>query len=111
MLTSIPKVGDLVLLIDRNEGWRMKSELKLSPVEKVGSKYLTISHYGRLKQFPFTGIRDNYELWDSQEAYERHLQRDRNITRIKKAVSVYGFGDGLSDEDLEQIINLIEVKR
>ena len=30
--------------------------------------------------------------------------------KSKKAVSVYSFGDGLSDEDLEQIIKLIEVK-
>lgn len=110
MLTNIPKVGDHVLLIARNENYRMKSELRLLPVEKIGSKYLTVSHYGRLKQFPFTGIKDNYELWDSVEAYDLHLQRDRHITKIKKAVSAYSFGDGLSDEDLEQICKLIEVK-
>lgn len=110
MLTSIPKVGDRVLLIDRNDNRRQRDEPKLLPVDKVGSKYLTITQHGRPKQFPFTGIRDNYELWDSQEAYDRHLQRDRHITKIKKAVSVYNFGDGLSDEDLEQICKLIEAK-
>lgn len=85
MLKNIPKVGDRVLLIDRNDNRRQRDEPKLLPVDKVGSKYLTITQYGRPKQFPFTGIRDNYELWDSQEAYDRHLQRDRNITKIKKS--------------------------
>jgi hypothetical protein len=111
MLTKSVSKGDRVLLVDRNDNRRQRVEPKLLPVEKVGLKYLTISQYGRPKQFPFTGIRDNYELWDSQEAYDRHLQRDRNITKIKKAVSAYSFGDGLSDEDFEQIIKLIEVNQ
>ena len=95
MLTVKPQVGDRVLLIDLNDNRRRRDEPKLLPVEKVGSKYLTISQYGRPKQFPFTGIRDNYELWDSQEAYDRHLQRDRLISKIKKSNSVLGFWQGI----------------
>lgn len=111
MLTNIPKVGDRVLLIDRNDNRRQRDEPKLLPVDKVGSKYLTITQYGRPKQFPFTGIRDNYELWDSQEAYDRHLQRDRLISKIKKATQSWDFGKELAIEKLEAIAELIEVKQ
>lgn len=83
MLTTTPKVGDRVLLVDRNDNRRQRGEPKLLSVDKVGTKYLTISQHGRPNQFPFTGIRDNYELWDSQEAYDRQkLSQGRNRMAI-----------------------------
>lgn len=108
MLTNIPKVGDRVLVVQKHgKGDR---RIDFFPIEKVGRQYLTISIYRPIK-FGFDGQNADYEMWESQEAYEASLQRNRNITKIKKTVSAYGFGDGLSDEDLEMICKLIEVKK
>ncbi len=109
MLTTTPQVGDHVYAVyTRDYSSRTARPKKLLPVDKVGTKYLWVN--GR--KFEFNGKGNTgYELFDSEEAYDRHLQRNRNITKMKNTVSAYGFGDGLSDEDLEQIIRLIEVKR
>ncbi len=111
MLTTTPKVGDHVYAVyTRDYSSRTARPKKLLPVDKVGTKYLWVD--GNKFEFNGRGGSGNtgYELFDSEEAYNRHLQRNRNITRIKKAVSAWGFGDGLSDEGVEQIIRLIEVK-
>ena len=50
-------------------------------------------------------------MFESLEAYEKLLQRDRNITKIKREVELWSFGGGLSDETLEQILELIEGKQ
>ena len=39
MLTKIPEVGDIVLLIDRNDNRRMRDEPKLLSVGEVVSRY------------------------------------------------------------------------
>lgn len=108
MLTKIPKVGDRVLVVETKT--HRDTTPQTVPVEKVGKKYL----YVLGEKFDLTGKHVHsfacYSLWDSQEAYDRHFQRRRNITRIKDIVSKWDFGNGLSDEDLEQIANLMEVK-
>ena len=112
MLTIKPQVGDRVLVVyTKDYSSRTSRPKELLPVEKVGTKYLWVN--GDKFEFNGKGGSGNtgYELFDSEEAYSRHLQRDRNISKIKKAVSAYSFGDGLSDEDLEQIIKLIEVNK
>lgn len=106
MLTNIPKVGDRIV-IDYNSS-RLHPKYEVVKIEKVGNKYLYVDRY----RFHLNGKGESvsgYELFDSVEAWEKSKQRDRNISKIKKAVSAWGFGDGLSDEDLEQICKLIEV--
>lgn len=112
MLTNIPKVGDRVVIDFNNTRTHPKHEEVV--IKKIGRKYLYVD--GTYKDYGFHlngkgATISGYELFDSVEAWEKSKQRDRNITKIKKAVSAYGFGDGLSDEDLEMICKLIEVKK
>ena len=109
MLTTTPKQGDRVLVV---QNWSRNSNavIGLEPIEKIGRKYITITMF-RPVQFTFDGANSDYELFDNQEAYDRHLQRDRDISKIKNIVSVWKFGDGLTDETLNQILELIEVKK
>jgi len=108
MLTKIPKQGDQVLVIQKyGTGDR---RLGFYPIEKVGRQYLTIMFYGRPVKFGFDGQNGYYELFETEEAYSKLLQREHNILQIKQAVSNYRFGNGLSDETLEQILQLIEGK-
>lgn len=107
MLTITPKVGDRVLVVKKyGKGDR---KIDFFPIEKVGRQYLTITIYRPIK-FGFDGQNADYEMFESQEAYEASLQRDRNITKIKRTVEPWSFGHGLSDETLEQILELMEVK-
>jgi len=106
MLTTIPKLGDLVF-VTQTQNYHQSSVIGWKPIEKVGRQYLSVMS----KKFGFDGRNAAFELWDGQEAYERYLKRDRNIIKIKQAVNVWNFGNGLSDEVLEQILNLVEVKR
>lgn len=111
MLTIKPQVGDRVIAVyTRDFSSRTCRPVVSVTVEKVGKKYLWID--GDKFEFDGRGAGNTtgYELFDSEEAYSRHLQRDRNITKIRQAVSSYSFGYGLSDEALEQIVELIEVK-
>lgn len=106
MLTTIPKLGDLVF-VTQTQNCHPSSVLGWKPIEKVGRQYLTVMS----KKFGFDGRNAAFELWDSQEAYERYLQRDRNIIKIKQAVNVWNFGNGLSDEALEQILDLLAYRQ
>ena len=108
MLTKTPKVGDEVLIVQKHG----KGDRKVGfyPIEKVGRQYLTTSIYRPIK-FGFDGQNADYEMFESLEAYEKLLQRDRNITKIKREVELWSFGGGLSDETLEQILELIEGKQ
>ncbi len=109
MLTKTPKVGDEVFIICT----RKYSDCAGSVVtiEKVGRKYLSVLG----EKFDFTGKHINdfpsYSLWDSQEDYNKHIQRGENKAKIYKLVSAHGFGSGLSNETLEQILELIEGKK
>ena len=104
MLTKTPKVGDEVFIIcTRNDA------PCTVPIEKVGRKYLFVLG----EKFDFTGkhVSDfpSYSLWDNQEAYKRHIQRGENKAKIYKLVSAHDFGNGLSNETLEQILELLKV--
>ena len=108
MLTKIPKQGDQVFMVCTRKYQDVAPQTV--PVEKVGRKYL----YVLGEQFDFTGKHVDdwfYSLWDSQEAYDRHIQRGKNKAKISKLVSSHDFGNGLSDETLEQILQLIEGKQ
>lgn len=108
MLTKTPKVGDEVLIVQKyGKGDR---KVGFYPIEKVGRQYLTINIYRPIK-FGFNGQNADYEMFESLEAYEKSLQRDRNITKIKREVELWSFGGGLSDETLEKILELIEGKK
>lgn len=108
MLIKTPKLGDEVLIVQKHgKGDR---RVGLYPIEKVGRQYLTVTIYRPVK-FGFDGQSAYYEMFESQEAYEKSLQRDRNITKIKREVELRSFGDGLSDETLEKILELIEGKQ
>ena len=109
MLTKTPKQGDQVLIVQKyGTGDR---RIGFYPIEKVGRQYLTIMFYGRPVKFGFDGQNGDYELFETGEAFSKLLQRERNILQIKQAVSTYRFGNGLSDETLEQISQLIEGKQ
>lgn len=107
MLTKTPKVGDKVFVVCT----RKYRDDAPRTIEKVGRKYLFVLG----EKFDFTGKHVNdfpsYSLWDNQEAYKRHIQRGENKAKIYKLVSAHGFGNGLSNETLEQILELIEGKK
>ena len=108
MLTATPKQGGEVLIVETRT--HRDTSPRTVPIEKVGKKYL----YVLGEKFDFTGrhISDfpHYSLWDSQDVYDRVVQRRRNIKKIIGIVVANGFGNGLSDEILEQIIELIKVE-
>ena len=108
MLTKTPKVGDEVFIICTRK-YRDDAPCTV-PIEKVGRKYLFVLG----EKFDFTGkhVSDfpSYSLWDNQEAYKRHIQRGETVAKIYKLVSAHDFGNGLSNETLEQILELIEGK-
>ena len=108
MLTSTPKQGERVLIVETRT--HRDTTPKTVEVETVGRKYLRVLG----EKFDFTGKHisnfPHYSLWNSQEVYDRHLQRRRNIAKIEGAVKQFGFLSGLSDEQLEQILEAIEVK-
>ena len=108
MLTTTPKQGDRVLVVPKS--WRNDRESKLLPVEKVGRKWLYVELQGVKQQFSFEGRNEWFELWDSREAYDLIVQRGRRIAKIKIVVSASKFGDGLTDETLDQILGLIKVE-
>jgi hypothetical protein len=109
MLTKTPKQGDEVLIVCTRK-YRDETP-RLRQIEKVGRKYLFVCG----EKFDFTGkhVSDypSYSLWDSQEAYDRHIQRGKNKAKIFKLVSAHDFGNGLSDETLDQILQLINGKQ
>lgn len=114
MLTNIPKLGDQVVIAYNNT--RTHPKFETATIKKIGRKYLYVvaSHEWQEYAFYMDGkgaTVSGYELFDNQEAYEKSLQRDRNITKIKDEVERWSFGNGLSDETLEQILELIEVKQ
>lgn len=105
MLTKKPKVAEHVLIV-----YSTLATPKFLPVTKVGAKYLWVDDC----KFNFDGSgasgNTGYELFDNYDAYDRHKKRVRNIQEIKYKVLIYGFGNELSDETLEQILRLIEGK-
>ena len=106
MLTIIPNPGDEVVIAYKTE---YHPKIECVTIDKVGHKYIYV---GRCK-FHLNGKGENpsgYELFDSYDAWTKSKQRDLNISKIKRAVSAWSFGNGLSDEALEQIAELIEVK-
>ena len=108
MLTNKPKEGDQVLIVQKyGKGDR---KVGFYPIEKIGRQYLTVTIYRPIK-FGFDGQNADYEMFESQEAYEKSLQRNRNIAKIKRDVEGWNFGRGLSDEDIEKILELIEGKK
>lgn len=77
MLTKTPKVGDEVLIVQKyGKGDR---KIGFCSVDKVSRQYLTTTIYCRPIKFKLDGQNIDYEMFDNQEAYEKSLQRDRNL--------------------------------
>jgi hypothetical protein len=75
MLTKTPKQGDEVLIVQKyGKGGR---KLGFYLIEKVGRQYLTITLYGRPVKFGFDGQNGDYELFETEEAYSKLLQRGK----------------------------------
>lgn len=108
MLTITPKKGDEVLIVETRT--HRDTFPKTVQVELVGKKYLHVLG----EKFDFEGRHVSnfpcYSLWDSQEAYDRTQLRRRNIVKIQKIVIECGFLSGLSDERLQEILDVLEVK-
>ena len=106
MLTKPFSKGDRVLVVETRT--HRDTMPKTVPVETVGRKYLHVLG----EKFDFTGKHisnfPHYSLWDSQEVYDCHLQRRRNIDKIQKTIAQCGFLSGLSDEKLQQILEAIK---
>ena len=109
MLTKTPKQGDRVLFANKVD-YEPKREPELLQVEYVES-FIWVKG----NKFNFRGEHisesPRYQLFDSQEDYDRSLKRFYHFTEIKKAVIEYGILRDLSDETLEQIYKLIEAKK
>ena len=111
MLSKAVKKGDHVFIVyTKDRSSRACSQKGLWKIEKVGTRYLWVDG----NKFEFdgkgAGTANGYELFDNEEAYDRHLQRDRLISKIKQATQSWDFGKELTTENLEAIAELMKVE-
>lgn len=114
MLTKAVYVGDEVLMTVK--GHHNKIDIVgVRKISKIGTRYLYAPSYRREEQFSPNGtastMTSNYELWDSQQAYEKsvekRLERSQKVRKIQDIVSSGFFSKYLRDEVLDEILHLL----
>jgi hypothetical protein len=115
MLSKPVFEGDRVILEYTN---RSRSETFPATVKRLGHDKIFIDcpdcpaaekiqfrEYGAGVQF------SGWALWNTLDEYQEAKQRDRLISKIKKATQSWDFGKELAIEKLEAIAELMDVKQ
>ena len=104
MLTKPPKVGDEVLLVAScNSKTRYFVIVTKVTKQRIYCDGEAFTHEGKhLSNFP------SCELWEDHKSYDDKERKEKLIALVKRKASSWAFGDEISVENLEKILELME---